>query len=200
MADANVDLILSKVVVYKDHPVPGHRFVDIFPVFRSPAATKALVDSFVAHIKASHDISQTHAIVCLEARGWFFAPLIAAALDLPCIPIRKKGKLPGATVRVSYKKDYEDDVLEMKDDSFAGVGEGRGDDEKIRVLLMDDLVAFGGSAEAGKRLVETLGGEVAECLFVFEIPRLRDQVKAKMGPTKTWSLVPLTEDVMSKLK
>lgn len=200
MNDANIELVLSKVVVYKDHPVPGHRFVDIFPVFRSPVATKALVDSFVTHIKASHDVSKIHGVVCLEARGWFFAPLIAAALDLPCIPIRKKGKLPGTTVRASYKKDYEDDVLEMKDDSFADIGENRVEGEKIRVLLMDDLVAFGGSAEAGKRLIEMLGGEVAECLFVFEIPRLRDQVKAKLGVTKAWSLVPLTEDVLSKLK
>ncbi|KAJ9139435.1 hypothetical protein NKR23_g7889 [Pleurostoma richardsiae] len=200
MDPAGLDLILSSVVMYRDHPVPGHRFADVFPIFRSPAATRALVDGFITHIKFKHDISSIHAIVCLEARGWFFAPLIAYELGLPFVPIRKKGKLPGGVFRVSYKKDYEDDVLEMKDDSFQGVGEESREGEKVRVLLIDDLVAFGGSAEAGKRLVEKLGGEVCECLFIFEIPRLRGKVEEKLGNTPIWSLIPLTEDVLSKLK
>jgi adenine phosphoribosyltransferase len=185
MDDPSLDLILSKVVMYKDHPAPGHRFADIFPIFRFPATTKALVNGLVSHIKSTHDISSIHGIVCLEARGWFFAPLIAAALDFPCIPIRRKSKLPGGVVRVSYRKDYEEDAFEMKDDSFLGVGEGRKEVEKVRIILIDDLIAWGGSAEAGKRLVEKLGGEVAERIFVFEIPRLREQVKKNIGETKT---------------
>ncbi|KAH9909753.1 putative adenine phosphoribosyltransferase [Xylariomycetidae sp. FL2044] len=211
----DLDLILSKVVMYKDHPVPGHRFADIFPVFRSPAATRALVDGLVSHVRAAHgpqgdDVStEIHAVVCLEARGWFFGPLVAAALGLPCVPVRKRGKLPGRCVSAAYRKDYGEDVLEMTEDSFEGIvevgGSGQGEEEgeegkkKVRVLVVDDLIAFGGTAEAAKRLVEMLGGEVAECLFVFEIPRLRERVREKMGETRTWSLIPLTEDVLSRL-
>jgi adenine phosphoribosyltransferase len=167
--------------MYKDHPVPGHCFADIFPIFRSPTATKALVNGLVSHIKSTHDISSIHGIVSLEARGWFFAPLISAALDLPCIPIRKNDKQPGGVVRVSYRKDYEEEIFEIKDDSFLEIGEGRKEGEKVRIILIDDLIALGGGAEAGKRLVEKLGSEITECIFVFEIPRLREQVKIKLG-------------------
>lgn len=200
MDAAGLDLIISKIVMYKDHPKPGHRFADIFPIFRSPAATKALVAGFVHHIKATHDLSAIHAIVCLEARGMYFAPLIASALDLPCIPLRKQGKLPGKVAAVTYTKDYGEDVLEMSEDSFSDVGEGRADGEKVRVLLLDDLVALGGSAEAGKRLVEQMGGEVAECLFIFDVPRFQELVQEKLADTPSWSLISLTEDVLSKAK
>ena len=66
--------------------------------------------------------------------------------------------------------------------------------------MIDDLVAFGGSAEAGKRVVEMLGGEVVECLFVFDIPRLREKVTEKLGSTETWAMCSLSEEVLSKLK
>jgi adenine phosphoribosyltransferase len=158
MADPDVELILSKVVMYRDHPIPviyrpsrkissaqfslqGHRFADIFPIFRNPKATEALISNFVTHIKANHDLSTIHSIVCLEARGFFFAPLIAARLGLACVPVRKKGKLPGKTISVSYNKDYESDTFEMKRDAFPGASEG-----KRKVLLVDDLVAKGRSA------------------------------------------------------
>ncbi|KAH8883377.1 PRTase-like protein [Thozetella sp. PMI_491] len=200
MDASGLDLILSRMVMYRDHPKPGHRFADIFPIFRSPAATKVLLAGFVEHIKATHDLKAIHAIVCLEARGMFFAPLVASALNLPCIPVRKEGKLPGAVVSVSYEKDYGHDTLQMKDDSFEGVGEGRQEGTKVRVLLIDDLVALGGSAQAGKRLVGMLGGEVAECLFIFDVPRFTELVKEKLGGTPSWSLISLTENILSKVK
>lgn len=87
--------------------------------------------------------------MCLEARGFFFAPMIASRLGLPCIPVRKKGKLPGMVVGVRYEKDYGVDEFEMSCDSFEGIDLDVG---RKKVILVDDLLGKGGSIMAAKEV------------------------------------------------
>lgn len=134
-------------------------------------------------------MTKISAIVCLEARGFFFAPLIASRLSLPVVPVRKRGKLPGAVVSVSYDKDYGPDSFEMKDDAFEGI-----ETEGKRVILVDDLLGMGGSILAAKGLVEKLGQTVAEMVFIFDvdIPVYAEAIKKNLGDAKRYSMVTLT--------
>ncbi|KAI9743786.1 MAG: adenine phosphoribosyltransferase [Claussenomyces sp. TS43310] len=191
-AATDIEEIIKVTTLYLDHPVPGQPFVDIFPILRSPKLTQAVISNLVAHIQATHDVASIAAIVCLEARGFVFAPLIAARLDLPVIPVRKKGKLPGSIVSVSYVKEYEVDVFEMKTDAFDGIKEGP-------VIIIDDLIAIGGSASAAKQLIAKLGRSVAECVFVFDCPDLYQHVENVMEDTPTYAMISLNGDVVSRL-
>jgi adenine phosphoribosyltransferase len=207
---ADVDLVLSKIKLYRNHPVPvstssfhsknplthtpqGQLFADIFPIFRDPVATEAVISHLTTHILSTHSIPQISAIVCLEARGFFFAPLIASRLGLPCIPVRKKGKLPGDVVGVSYEKDYGHDEFEMESDAFEGI-ETKGK----KVILVDDLLGKGGSILAAKDLVEKLGAEIAEAVFIFDVdvPGYTEIVREKLGDLKRYAMVTLTVDNM----
>ncbi|KAK0109802.1 adenine phosphoribosyltransferase, variant 2 [Cadophora gregata] len=138
----------------------------------------------MSHIKATHDLSTISSIVCIESRGFFFAPILASRLNLPCIPVRKKGKLPGEVLTVSYDKEYGPDVLEIKKDAFEGV-EGK------KVLLVDDLLGKGGTVLAAKELVEGMGKEVIEAIFIFDIPAYYGALKEKMGSLKWYAMVQL---------
>jgi adenine phosphoribosyltransferase len=169
-------------------------FADIFPIFRDPKATEALVSNLVSHISSTHDLSKISSLVCLESRGFFFAPLIAARLGLPYIPVRKGGKLPGGKVTIGYQKEYGPDSFEMKTDAFEGVAtEGK------KVILVDDLLGHGGSILAAKQLVEMLGMEVAECVFIFDIPDYYTTNQEKLGDLPRYAMVHLTEESLSDI-
>jgi len=208
---ADVDLILSKIKLYLHHPIPvslsnhkhscsvshtyaqGQLFADIFPIWRDPVASEAVISHLVTHIRTIHDLSQISSIVCLESRGFFFAPIIASRLNLPCIPVRKKGKLPGDKISITYQKDYWPDDFEMKTDAFEGI-ETKGK----RVLLVDDLLGMGGSIVAAKTLVEKLGMEVAECVFIFDVdvPIYNEAVKKNLGDLPRYAMATLSESNM----
>lgn len=148
-----------------------------------------MISHLVKHIQETHDLTKISAIVCLEARGFFFAPIIASRLSLPVVPIRKKGKLPGTVVSVSYDKDYGPDNFEMKDDAFEGI-----ETEGKQVVLVDDLLGMGGSIMAAKGLVEKLGQSVAECVFIFDVdtPVYAEAIRKNLGDVKRYSMVTLT--------
>jgi adenine phosphoribosyltransferase len=156
-------------------------------------ASEAVISHLVTHICTTHDLSQISSIVCLESRGFFFAPIIASRLHLPCIPVRKKGKLPGDKISIAYQKDYGPDDFEMKTDAFEGI-ETKGK----RVLLVDDLLGMGGSIIAAKTLVEKLGMEVAECVFIFDVdvPIYNEAVKKNLGDVPRYAMVTLSEGNM----
>jgi adenine phosphoribosyltransferase len=107
-----------------------------------------------------------------EARGFIFGPPVALALGVPFVPLRKPGKLPGAVVRVEYELEYGTDTLEMHADAVAA-GQS--------VVLIDDLVATGGTLAAGVALIERVGARVHECAAVIELPELRG--RDKLGAT-----------------
>jgi adenine phosphoribosyltransferase len=200
------ELILSKVKLYIHHPVPvGHPhsasyvtltkyqnqlFADIFPIFRDPVATEAVISHLETHIRSTHDLAKISSVVCLEARGFFFAPILASRLRLPCIPVRKPGKLPGEVVTTAYQKDYGPDRFEMKRDAFEGI-----ETEGKKVILMDDLLGMGGSIMAAKELVERLGMEVAEAVFIFDIdvPAYNTAVEKNLGSLMRYAMVTLTD-------
>jgi adenine phosphoribosyltransferase len=200
------ELVLSKVKLYIHHPVPvslfplasnppltkwkNQLFADIFPIFRDPVATEAVISHLESHIKSAHDLSKISSIVCLEARGFFFASILASRLGLPCVPVRKPGKLPGKVVSTAYQKEYGPDRFEMKIDAFEGI-----ETEGKKLLLVDDLLGMGGSIMAAKELVMKLGMEVAEAVFIFDVdaPEYSAALEKNLKGLKRYAMVTLTE-------
>jgi adenine phosphoribosyltransferase len=142
-----------------DHPKPGVMFRDITTLLKDAAGLRAVVDALAArHRDRSIDL-----VAGIESRGFIVAAPLAYALGAGFVPLRKKGKLPAATMGEDYALEYGTDRIEMHVDA---VRPGQ------RVLLADDLVATGGTAEAAIRLIEAARGVIAECAFIVELPDL----------------------------
>jgi adenine phosphoribosyltransferase len=149
-----------------DFPQPGILFRDITPLLREPAAFRYVIDRFEERYRDA----DLDAIVAIESRGFIFGAPLAAALGLPFIPARKPGKLPSATMSVEYSLEYGTSQLDIHEDALTH-GE--------RVLIIDDLLATGGTAQATARLVELLGAKVHSLAFLVELAFLngRDALK-----------------------
>jgi adenine phosphoribosyltransferase len=160
-------------------------------VFRDPATVEAVISHLESRFNTSYTSTQICAIVCLESRGFFFGPLLAARLNLPCIPVRKGGKLPGEIVSVHYRKEYGLDEFEMKTDAFEGI-----DCREKRVLLLDDFLGKGGSIMAAKSLLSMLGMEVAEAYFVFDVSAYMEENKKILRDLPWYTMVHITSDNM----
>ncbi|KAF8192513.1 adenine phosphoribosyltransferase [Pholiota molesta] len=161
---ADVELIRSHLTSHPDFPKKGIVFLDIFPILRDPLVFETLITHFVHHI-TSHTLPNSQAkkvdvIVGLDARGFLFGPIIALRLGAAFVPVRKAGKLPGQTISASYKKEYGMDSFEMQADA---IKPGQS------VIVIDDLIATGGSAKAAGELVAKQGGKTLEYLFVIEL-------------------------------
>jgi len=128
-------------------------------LFADPRGFRMAIDQML-HPYAGEQIDK---VVGLEARGFILGGAIAHQLSLGFVPIRKKGKLPGAVISEDYQLEYGEAVVEIHDDAIQP-GE--------KVLVVDDLLATGGTAEAGIRLIERLGGEIVGCAFVIDLPEL----------------------------
>lgn len=139
-----------------DFPRPGILFQDITPLLASPIAMRAALDGLTA---AAQPLAPT-AIAAVESRGFLFGAPLAQRLGLGFLPVRKPGKLPWRTFRESYALEYGEGVLELHQDA-ADAGE--------RVLIVDDLLATGGTAAAAAKLVRRTGAEVVGCAFVVEL-------------------------------
>ncbi len=149
----------AKIRPVVDFPEPGIVFRDITPVMKDPAALRLAVEGLLQPFRDE----RITAVVGMEARGFVFGALAAWELSTGFVPLRKPGKLPGATEGVDYQLEYGAARLEIHRDAI-GAGE--------RVLLVDDLIATGGTAEASVRLVELLGAVVVGCSFVVELDGL----------------------------
>lgn len=147
-----------------DFPKPGIQFKDITPLLADPAAFKAAVDQLAEHYRAD----SIDAVSAAEARGFLFAAPLAYLLGKPLVPLRKPGKLPYRTHRHQYDLEYGQAELQVHVDSFA---------PGARVLLVDDLLATGGTLEAGCRLVEQAGATVASCCVLVELTFLPGRAK-----------------------
>ncbi len=150
------ELVRSLVRDIPDFPKPGILFKDITPILKSPAAMRGVVDHW-AEQYAGRGIE---VIAGVESRGFLFGAALALRMDLPFVPIRKPGKLPADTVRAEYELEYGTDAVEIHRDA---VEPGQ------RVLLIDDLLATGGTLEASVRLVEEVGGRVEAIACVIEL-------------------------------
>lgn len=139
-----------------DFPKPGIIFKDITPVLSDASLFTRVTDNMAAGAAA---LNITH-VVAVESRGFLFAAPVAQALRVPLIPVRKPGKLPYRRVREEYALEYGTDALEMHEDAL-GVG--------ARVLVVDDVLATGGTAAATRRLVERAGGIVVAFSFLIDL-------------------------------
>ncbi|MBC7165143.1 MAG: adenine phosphoribosyltransferase [Roseovarius sp.] len=142
-----------------DFPHEGILFRDVTTLFADPRGFRMAIDQML-HPWAGQPIDK---VAGLEARGFILGGAIAHQLSVGFVPIRKKGKLPGAVISEDYQLEYGAAVVEIHDDAIAA-GE--------RVLLVDDLLATGGTAAAGIRLIERLGGEIRGCAFIVDLPDL----------------------------
>lgn len=147
-----------------DFPKPGILFRDLTPILAQPALCVEIVDFFASHFKNN----KPDAVAGIEARGFWFGPLLSQRLGVPFIPIRKKGKLPFDTVEKFYDLEYGQASVEVHTDA---IKPGQ------RILIHDDLIATGGSAAAAAELVKHLGGEVAGFAFLVELKDLKGRRK-----------------------
>jgi adenine phosphoribosyltransferase len=157
-----------------DFPKPGIVFKDITPLLAEPNAFQEAIDRLAGHYQAK-DID---AVAAAEARGFLFAAPLALRMSRPLVPLRKPGKLPYRTHALQYDLEYGSAELQIHIDGVAP-----GD----RVLLVDDLLATGGTMEAGCKLIEKAGGKVAGCAFLVELAFLHGRERLK--PHEVFSLI-----------
>ena len=157
-----------------DFPKPGILFKDITPLLAEPRAFRHAIDLLAEHYRTQ----ALDAVAAAEARGFLFAAPLALALQKPLVPLRKPGKLPYRTYSLKYDLEYGSAELQMHSD---GVEQG------ARVLLVDDVLATGGTMQAGCRLIETAGGQVAGCAFLVELTFLHG--RERLRPHEVFSLI-----------
>jgi adenine phosphoribosyltransferase len=157
-----------------DFPKPGILFYDITTLLKDPVGLRGVIDGLKGHYKdAGVDL-----VIGIEARGFIFAPALAYALGAGFVPVRKPKKLPGERLSVSYDLEYGTDTLEVHTGAING---------GHSVLIVDDLLATGGTACATARLVEKSGGKVAGFGFVVELTFLRG--RSKLNNYEVFSLI-----------
>ena len=139
-----------------DFPQPGILFRDITPLLHDPAAFRHVIDHFADHYRDAG----LDAIVAIESRGFIFGAPLAATLGLPFVPVRKPGKLPAAHMSVEYSLEYGTSQLDIHEDALH---------RDAQVLIIDDLLATGGTAMATAKLVELLGARVHSIAFLVEL-------------------------------
>lgn len=174
--EKNAEIIKNAIRDIPDFPKPGIIFKDITTLLSNPEAYKKVTETFVAKFKdAGIDF-----IAAPESRGFIFGAPVANELNAGLTLIRKPGKLPAKTIEYSYELEYGTDTLCIHEDAFAGK-------EKPKVLILDDLLATGGSCKATKELVEKAGGEVVAAAFVIELDFLEGS--KQLGDTEIFSII-----------
>lgn len=169
-------LIKNSIKSIEDYPLPGIIFRDVTSLIENGEAFAATIALF----KARYQDQKIDKIVGTEARGFIFGAPLAIALGAGFVPVRKPNKLPRETIEESYELEYGNDMLQLHKDAILP-GE--------KVLLMDDLLATGGTAEASIKLIERLGGKVVEAAFVIELPGLRGADKLTALSVPVFSLI-----------
>lgn len=147
-----------------DYPKPGIQFKDITTAMKNPAVFKEIIDEMAAHFAAR----KIDYVVGIDARGFIFGAALAYKLGCGFVPVRKPGKLPADTIAEEYALEYGTDKLEIHRDALE-----KGD----RVVVVDDLIAIGGTAKAAANLVQKLGAEIAAFAFAVELTDLHGREK-----------------------
>jgi adenine phosphoribosyltransferase len=181
--------IRDAIRIVPDYPKPGIDFFDITTLLKSPEHLRTVLDGLVDLFE---DLA-VDKVVGIEARGFFFAPTVAYRLGAGFVPVRKVGKLPARTSRESYELEYGMAEMEMHRDAVNVEGE--------RFLVVDDVLATGGTASAAGRLVGALGGEVVAYGFLLEIEALEGRKRlVASGSGEDGPREARTTDVRSLLK
>ncbi|KAK5705095.1 adenine phosphoribosyltransferase [Elasticomyces elasticus] len=158
---------------FQDFPEKGILFEDIMPLFASHALHTALIDAMELQIADAFQTqpgekSEIDVIVGLESRGFLFGPALALRLGAGFVPVRKQGKLPGSCETVTYKKEYGEDSFQMQSDAF---------EKGQKVVIIDDIIATGGTAAAAGSLVRKIGGTLLGFVFLMELDFLKGRDK-----------------------
>ena len=149
----------ERISEYPNFPKKGIMFRDFSPILRDPAALSHMADEFARHFHPK----EVDVFAGIESRGFILACLLAIKYDKGMIMIRKAGKLPGKTKKISYKIEYGQDAIEIQNDA---ISKGQ------KVIICDDLLATGGTAKAAAKLVERIGGNVSGFAFIIELTEL----------------------------
>jgi len=169
-----LDILKKLIREVPDFPKPGILFYDITTLLKDPRGLRGTIDALRAHYTGA----EVDVVIGIESRGFIFAPALAYALGAGFVPVRKPRKLPAEVASISYDLEYGSDTLEVHRDAL-----GKGS----RVLIVDDLLATGGTARAVTQLVEGLGGTVAGLGFVVELTFLNG--RGKLGGYDVFSLL-----------
>ncbi|CAF3346011.1 unnamed protein product [Rotaria socialis] len=154
----HLEIIRKSLKTCPNFPKNGITFIDILGIFSNPTAHRALIDLILTRIRKFD--TKIDAVVGLEARGFIFGPQIALELQVPFLPVRKHGKLPGKLVKVDYALEYGTDTIEMQVDILKS---------GTKILLVDDILATGGTLSAAQKLCAKLGYDVSETLVIIEL-------------------------------
>ena len=172
------DYLRSHIRTVPDWPAPGVQFRDITPLLQTPRVFRVLIDAFLH--RYMDPALRPDVVAGLDARGFILGSVVAYELNVGFVPIRKKGKLPYTTVEETYELEYGSATVELHTDAVA-----RGQ----RVLLIDDLIATGGTMMAGKRLLEKLGASVTEGAAIVDLPELGGSERLREAGLKLFTLV-----------
>lgn len=167
--------VKSKIRTVPNYPKQGIQFRDITTLLKDPAGFRSTVDQLVLRYK---DV-KIDKIAGIESRGFILGAPLAYALGLGFVPIRKKGKLPAATIGHDYALEYGTDRIEIHTDAI---------EKGENVLLVDDLIATGGTAEAACTLIEQMGGKIVECCFIIDLPDIGGHARLEKHGHKVFAL------------
>jgi adenine phosphoribosyltransferase len=171
--------IKSKIRTIPDHPKKGIMFRDITTLLKDPVGFRLVIDNFTQRYISSE--VEFDVIAGIEARGFIIGGALSYTLGKGFVPIRKIGKLPGDVERHEYELEYGTDTVEIHKDAIS---------DGMKVLLIDDLLATGGTALAAATLIEKLGGKVSEMSFIVNLPDVGGEKKLK---DKGYGIYCLTE-------
>lgn len=176
MLKVDTEYLKTIIRTVPDWPEKGVMFRDITPLFQNPQALRLMMDAFIhRYFEKKIDV-----IAGVDARGFLLGVTIAYELNLPFIPVRKKGKLPFKTISEDYELEYGKATIELHDDAVK-----KGD----RVVLFDDLIATGGTMLAAAKLIQRLGGDIVEAAVIVDLPALKGSEKIKAAGIPVHSLV-----------
>ncbi len=172
------DYLRERIRTVPDWPSPGVQFRDITPLLQDPQVFRVLIDAFVHRYMTP--ALRPDVVAGLDARGFILGAVVAYELNVGFVPIRKSGKLPFTTVAETYELEYGSATVELHTDA---VKQGE------RVLLIDDLIATGGTMMAGRKLLEKLGATVTEGAAIVDLPELGGSDRLREGGLKLFTLV-----------
>ena len=167
--------IKSRIRTVPHYPKQGIMFRDITTLLKDPVGLRVTIDELVRR----YQDEKIDKIAGIESRGFILGAPLAFALGKGFIPIRKKGKLPAETIGHDYELEYGTDRIEIHTDAIE-----QGD----KVLLVDDLIATGGTAEAACKLIEKMGGKIVECCFVIDLPDIGGRTRLEKMGQKVFAL------------
>ena len=167
--------IKSRIRTIENYPIEGVMFRDITTLLKDPIGLRSSIDAFVNRYK---DL-QINKVVAIESRGFIIGAPLAYLLNIGLVLIRKPGKLPSDTIKQNYELEYGTDCIEVHADAI---------NEGDKVLIVDDLIATGGTAEAAVKLVHKMNGEVIECCFVIDLPDIGGRARLENMGEKVFTL------------